>query len=66
MRDKSHKEFIERWASFVKNNPGKWQEYHTAFINSQLNSALEFYKRLGKTKGGKEKIKNIFGIKNRR
>lgn len=64
MRDKTHKEFIERWAEFVKNNPDKWQKYHTAFINSQVNNALAFYKRLGKTDEGKKKIREIFGIKN--
>lgn len=46
MRDKSHIEQIERWANFVKNNPNKWKQEHTKFINAQISKANEFYKNL--------------------
>jgi hypothetical protein len=55
---------IERWALFMKNNPGKWKKIHTEFIDAQYDKAYAFYDRLAKTEGGKEKIIKIFGIKN--
>ena len=64
MRDKSHKDQMERWASFVKNNPDKWKKIHTEFVNAQFEKSEKFYKRLLKTKKGKEKIIKIFKIKN--
>jgi len=62
--NKTHDDFIERWAMFVKNNPDKWKPIHTAFINDQFRKSEEFYARLAKTKDGKKKIIEIFGIKN--
>ncbi len=59
MIDKSHKEQIERWANFVKNNPTKWKKEHTAFINSQIITAENFYKRLN----NKELVKKLRNIK---
>ncbi len=64
MRDKTHNDFIERWAKFVKENPTKWQKEHTKFINSQFQMAYDFIERLKKTKNGKEKIKKIYKIGN--
>lgn len=58
-RDKSHVEQIERWANFVKNNPGKWKKEHTAFINAQINKANEFYNNLN----DKEFVKKLRNIK---
>lgn len=46
MRDKSHDEQIERWARFVRDNPDKWREEHTNFINAQINKANRFYSGL--------------------
>jgi hypothetical protein len=64
MRDKTHDDFIERWADFVRNNPDKWKAIHTEFINAQFEKSEQFYKNLAKTKEGKQKIIEIFKIKN--
>lgn len=63
MRDKTHMEFVERWADYVKNN-SDWKKIHTEFINSQFKMHDDFIKRLLKEKGGKEKIIKIYKIKN--
>ncbi len=63
-RNSSHKDQIERWAEFVKNNPDKWKKIHTAFINAQFKKSEEFYKRLAKTKEGREKIRKLVEMKN--
>lgn len=65
MRDKSHDDFIQRWAEKVKNDKKReWKKIHTEFINAQFKKSEEFYERLAKQKGGKEKIIKIFNIKN--
>jgi hypothetical protein len=62
MADKTHDEFIEMWANFVRTHPrSEWKPQHTAFINSQIELANAFYKRLAKVPGGKEKIRNLRG-----
>ena len=63
MRDRAHIEFIEKWADFVKKNPGQ-KKQHTEFINSQFKHSEDFFKRLAKEKNGKEKIIKLFNIKN--
>ena len=53
MRDKSHAEFIERWADYVKSVPReKWKAEQTVFINSVFKKAEQFYERLKKTEKG--------------
>jgi len=64
MRDKTHDDFIERWVKFMKENPDKWRDIHTRFINSQLQMNREFLERLKKTPGGREKIIKLYDIKN--
>ena len=54
-RDKSHDEQIVRWAMFIRENPDKWREQHTAFLNSMIISANEKYEKLKKMPNG-EKI----------
>ncbi|MFA5141892.1 MAG: hypothetical protein WC471_02905 [Candidatus Woesearchaeota archaeon] len=61
--DKSHDDFIERWAEFVRTNP-EWRDIHTKFINAQFNMANDFIIRLSKTPSGREKIIELYGIKN--
>ena len=56
MRDKTHIEELERWARYVKGNPGKWKSKLKPFLDSQIIMARRFYKNLGKTQEGKEKI----------
>jgi len=58
MRDKTHKEQIERWAEYVKNNPD-WKKHLKPFLDAQIIMARRFYKRLAETPGGKEKLKLI-------
>ncbi|HLC75091.1 MAG TPA: hypothetical protein VJH88_04525 [Candidatus Nanoarchaeia archaeon] len=64
MRDKSHADFEERWVKFVKRHPTEWQKHHAAFINGQFQMAWDFIERLSKQPGGKEKIREIYGITN--
>lgn len=59
MRDNSRMEFVEKWAHYCKNNMREAQRQLTPFINSQIENANKFYKRLAKTRGGKEKIGKI-------
>jgi len=63
MRDKTHEDFIERWADFVKTNP-EWKKYQTSFINAQYSKVYKFINELSKTKEGQEKIVELYGIKN--
>ncbi|MBI4360355.1 hypothetical protein HY572_01125 [Candidatus Micrarchaeota archaeon] len=55
---------IDRWAQYVKKSRGAWKKEHTAFINAQFEKSEAFYRRLAQTPGGKQKINNLFGIKN--
>ena len=58
MRDKTHKEFIKRWANFVKKNPiNIWKSKLNLLIDSQIINANRFYSQLLKTKNGEEKLK---------
>ncbi|PKM92102.1 MAG: hypothetical protein CVU81_02300 [Euryarchaeota archaeon HGW-Euryarchaeota-1] len=63
MRDATHKEFDERWAMFVKNNPTKWKKELNPVLDSQIIMANRFYARLAEKPGGAEKIKRIFSEK---
>ncbi len=65
MRDKTHGEFIERWASFVRNNPPeKWQIILDEFIDAQYDIHQRFLERIRNTKEGREKIIKLYSIKN--
>ena len=59
----SHQEQIERWAMFVRNNP-EWKEIHNEFINALFENNERFIKNLLKEPKGKEKIIEIYNIKN--
>ncbi len=63
MRDKTHEEYLERWARFVKDHPKEWKMEHTQFINSQIEMANSFYEKLSKMPGGMEKIKQLRNLK---
>ena len=65
MRDRTHQEHLEQWAEYVKNNPD-WKKHHTEFINAQFDKAYQFIERIKKQKGGKEKIVQLYGIKNKK
>ena len=67
-RDASHDEQIMRWATFVRENPKKWREQHTAFLNSQIISANEKYAKLREMPNGEKIIAELrklrfFGLK---
>ncbi len=57
-------EQIDRWAQYVKTSKGEWRKHLTAFLDAQFQLANSFYARLAKTPGGKEKIRELRGIKN--
>ena len=63
---KSHLEQVERWANFVKANPEKWREEHNEFINALFENHYQFVERLLKTPKGKEKMIQLYGIKNKK
>lgn len=62
MRDKTHDEQIERWARYVKNNPGKWKSKIKPFIDGQIIMARRFYKKLLSTENGAEKYRRLRGL----
>lgn len=63
MRDKTHDEFIERWAEAVKNN-SEWKKHQNEFINAQYNKFLKFINELSKTEKGQKKLVELYNIKN--
>ncbi len=63
MRDKTHCEFIERWAEVVKSNPS-WKKHQNEFINAQHTKFLRFINELSKTEKGQKKLVEIYNIKN--
>lgn len=48
----------------MKENPSTWKEKHTKFINSQFEKSKQFQERLLKTPNGKDKLINLYDIKN--
>lgn len=56
MRDKTHKEQIERWAKYVKTNPSKWKKELKPFLDAQIIMARRFYSKLAETRDGRKKI----------
>lgn len=62
MRDKTHREQVERWARFVRDNPIRvWKGEQARIVDSQIIMANRFYSRLEKTPGGREKIRKLRG-----
>lgn len=57
-------EEIDRWIKYMKENPSTWKEKHTKFINSQFEKSKQFQERLLKTPNGKDKLINLYDIKN--
>jgi len=58
-RDKSHDEQIERWANYVRENPGEWKKHLKPFLDAQIVMARRFYKKLAESDGGMEKIEML-------
>jgi hypothetical protein len=65
MRDPTHQQSIERWARYIKANPG-WKAEHTAFIDAQFDHSAKVAKRLQQHPEGKKKLRRIYGIKNKK
>jgi len=64
MRDKTHGEFIEMWANFVKTHPrSEWKPQVSGLADSQIRMANAFYERLAKTPGGMEKVRKLRQMK---
>jgi len=55
LRDKSHLEQVERWAKFIRDNPGKWKKQHQEFIDAQIIVSRRFYSKLSMTLEGRKK-----------
>lgn len=65
MLDKTHTEFVTKWANFVKDNPPKiWRPILNEFIDAQYDMHYQFIERLKKTKNSREKIIKLYNIKN--
>ncbi len=65
MNDRSsHQDQIERWAHFVRDHPTEWKKIHTEFINAIFQKHDEFIERLLKQPNGKQKIIELYNIKN--
>ncbi len=63
IRDKSHKDFIERWVVFMRENKD-WKKYQNAFIDAQFAKAYEVIGKVLQEKDGKEKVAGMYNIKN--
>jgi hypothetical protein len=64
MIDPARAAAIDRWAQYMKDNPDKWKRIHTEFINAQFQKHEAFLKRLREQPGGREKIIELYGIRN--
>jgi hypothetical protein len=64
MTRQSHMEQVERWATFVRENPTKWQKLHREFINAFSENHERVLKELLKQPNGKEKVITLYNIKN--
>lgn len=59
-----HLEYVERWATFVRENPTKWKKVHTEFINALFQKNEEVTKRILQQPDGKQKLIELYNIKN--
>ena len=66
MQVKSHSDFIDYWAGYIKTQPRSvWKPQLDEFIDSQLGIANRFWRNLEKRKGRKamEKvIEHVFNL----
>jgi hypothetical protein len=59
----SNDDQVFKWAQYVKKHPKEWKKHLVPFLDSQIIIANNFYKRLCKTKEGREKIKKLTLLK---
>lgn len=60
----SHRDQVERWALFVREHPLEWKKIHTEFIDALFQKQEEIIKRLLQQPNGKQKIIELYKIKN--
>ncbi len=58
MRDKTHKDQIERWAKHVKNTPN-WKKELKPFLDAQIINAIKKYKKILELPQGEDKLRKI-------
>ena len=58
MRDKTHKDQIERWAKEVKQNPN-WKSELKPFLDAQIINAQNKYKKILSLPNGEDKLRRI-------
>lgn len=67
MRAKTHTEFIERWANFIKDKPQEeWRPNFNEFIDAQFEIAERFRKNMADTEEGKGALKREIEWRKRR
>lgn len=59
MKGKNHFDHLEWWALKCRQDMENCQRQLTPFINAQIENANLFYRRLAKTKNGKQKIREL-------
>ncbi|HLD33711.1 MAG TPA: hypothetical protein VJB66_03220 [Candidatus Nanoarchaeia archaeon] len=57
-------EFHDKWATFVREHPTEWKVYHNEFINAEIEMRQNFVECLAQQPGGKEKVREVYGITN--
>jgi len=58
MRNKTHIEFIDRWANFIRDKPQEeWRPKFNEFIDAQFEIAKRARENLEKTEEGREALR---------
>jgi hypothetical protein len=59
-------DFVRYWANYINKHPKTWRKQHNRFINAQVDMANNSLKKFSQEEGGKQKIIEIFKIKNKK
>ena len=60
-------EQITRWANYIKtHSKDEWREKHQNFINAQFQMHYSFVEKMLKKKNGKQLLRKIFNISNKK
>ncbi len=60
----SHSEQVIRWAQYVREHPNEWKIHHSSLINAFFDKHNQVLNRLLQLPHGKEKIRELYKIKN--
>ena len=63
--DPQRLERIDQWEEFMKTHPD-WKKIHSQFINAQFDMAERFWNRMLAEPEGKERLRELYNIKNKR